>query len=97
MKEEFEEGELVEVRDDDDQEWVKAVFVQKVVDVSYWARMPDSPAAGYQQIRKFQPETEPLFISRQGVFLTAQEAVMQLQERIEKILEELKELKTQIK
>lgn len=96
MKEEFEEGELVEVRDDDDQEWVKAVFVQKVVDVSYWARMPDSPAAGYQQIRKFQPETEPLFISTQGIF-TAQEAVMQLQERIEKILEELKELKTQIK
>lgn len=62
----------------------------------------------YRQIRKHvpepepalidieQPETKPLFISTQGVF-TAEEAVMQLQERIEKILEELKELKTQIK
>lgn len=104
MEEEFEYGELVEVRDEDDQQWVKAVFVEKVVDVSYWAEMPDSPAAGYQQIRKFQPEPEPQpepekkeFISTNGNTYTKHEAILQLQERLEQLQEELHQLKNSIK
>ena len=58
MEQEFEYGEPVEVRDDDDQQWVRATFIQKVVDVSYWTQEPGSPACGWEQIRKIQPDTE---------------------------------------
>ena len=105
MKEEFEYGELVEVRDNDNEEWDPRHYigtmpkcklhwtVQEYESIHTFEGIPEP----WRQIRKLQkPEPEPLFISTQGVF-TAEEAVMQLQERIEKILEELKELKTQLK
>jgi hypothetical protein len=55
MKEQFTYGELVEVREEANQKWVKATFVQKVVDVRYWTQEPGEPACGWQQIRKIQP------------------------------------------
>jgi hypothetical protein len=111
MKEQFEYGEWVEVRDFDDEEWLKRYYIDTLEfgDTGLkWYCTHDSDESpnnhkGYFQkwafIRKIQkpePEPEPLFISTQGVF-TAEEAVMQLQERIEKILEELNALKTQLK
>ena len=112
MKEQFEYGELVEVRDQDFQVWRERYYIDTIEfgdtgQKFYYTHLPDEGPGNHKghyvrwrQIRKIQPEpkpeTEPLFISTQGVF-TAEQAVMQLQERIEKILEELKELKTQIK
>ena len=54
-KQKYTEGERVEVRDDNDQDWVEATFVQKVVDITYWTQEPDSPACGWEQIRKIDP------------------------------------------
>jgi len=64
MKDEFESGERVEVRDDDGQQWVPATFVQKVVDVSYWTQGPGEPACGWRQIRKIQPEHDLMEIEQ---------------------------------
>lgn len=54
-KQKYTYGERVEVRDDDDQDWVEATFVQKVVDITYWTQEPGSPACGWEQIRKIDP------------------------------------------
>ena len=52
----FKYGERVEVRDDDDQDWVEATFVQKVVNITYWTKEPGSPWCGWEQIRKIDPD-----------------------------------------
>jgi hypothetical protein len=112
MKEQFEYGELIEARTSENDSWRQRRYVATVTTKNgkkrHLAIMLDRfqdlandtngmVVRPYSQIRKIQkPEPEPLFISTQGVF-TAEQAVMQLQERIEKILEELNALKTQIK
>jgi hypothetical protein len=118
MEEKFEYGELVMVRDFDDEEWQARLYVGTMPNCKlHWTAQGDEYRIDdfkgfpnpWRQIRKFvpEPEPEPLFISTQGVF-TAEEAVMQLQERIEKleaifngaikhINEQNKSIKTQIK
>lgn len=107
MKEQFEYGEWVEVRDHNGEQWRVVGYVGTMPNCKgHWCFPFDQNEKNFdgipvhwfhvRKIQKPEPEPEPLFISTQGVF-TAEEAVMQLQERIEKILEELNALKTQLK
>jgi hypothetical protein len=64
MKEEFTYGELVEVRDDDDQEWEKHVYVGRLPYTKRYYTMfdvqdetnYDGRLIGWEQIRKIQPD-----------------------------------------
>jgi hypothetical protein len=95
MKEEFTYGELVEVREEANQRWVKATFVQKVVDVRYWTQEPGEPACGWQQIRKIQPEPQPEQQTPEqdtNTYFYLHDRIQGLSRRIDKLESELKNL-----